>query len=110
MEIQKRDLKGLKPDESDRRNIIALIKRYDEKFPYPHPQSLQKAIQEGRKTVTDNVSGVQTVSKGDGGTVHAICLPQPFVIALKRAYPLIFSDKTQFDWFIKNFPNLTLLY
>lgn len=103
----KRQLKGQTPDETDRKNIVEFIKLYDSVFPYPHVQSLQRAIQEGRAETERNVSAIHT-SKGSG-TQRALCLPQPFVRGLKKAYPLIFSDKTQYEWFIRNFPNLTLL-
>lgn len=106
--VTKKQLKGQTPDEEDRKNIIAFIKLYDETFPYPHEESLQRAIQEGMDETVRNSGAANTGKKGEAPK-RVIRLPAPFVMALKKSYPLIFSDKAQFEWFIKNFPNLTLL-
>lgn len=105
-EVDRRQLKGQRPDETDRKNIVEFIKTYDMAFPYPHPQSLQAAVQEGLRETTRDVSGIHTTK--DKGTQRVLTLPQPFVNGIKKAYPLLFSDKTQLDWFLKNFPNLRL--
>lgn len=104
--VDRRQLKGLVPDESDRKNIVEFIKTYDLAFPYPHPESLQRSIQEGRAETVRNHSAIRT-SKG-GGTERVLTLPQPFVIGLKKAYPMMFTDRGQLNWFLKNFPNLSL--
>jgi hypothetical protein len=104
--LNKRQLSGLTPDDEDRKNIVELIKTYDMAFPYPHPESLQLAIEDALKDVDRDVSSVHT---SKGGMVKAMSLPQPFVFKLKKAYPLIFKDKGQFDWFMKNFPAFNLM-
>lgn len=103
----RRQTKDLTPDETDRKNIIEFMKTYNMTFPYPHPESLQAAIMEGRAETIRDMSGIRT-SKNSAGTQKVLCLPQPFVIGIKRAYPYLFSSRPQLDWFLKNFPAFNL--
>jgi hypothetical protein len=105
--ITKSSLKGKCPDEEDKKNIDELIKTYNLAFPYPHEQSLQVCIEEGVKA---NIRDPKKLKKNADKNKPslAIHLPIPFTIALKRAYPLILSDKVQFDWFLKNYPEFNL--
>lgn len=104
--VRKRDLMGLLPDEDDKKNIEEFIKTYNVAYPYPHPESIQIAYEEGIKgTIRDP----KKLRKGTKRTPElAMHLPMPFVVGLKKAYPVIFIDKGQFDWFLKNFPNFSL--
>lgn len=101
-------LKDLKPDETDRKNISELMKTYEKAFPYPHPLSIGRAMQDAIEH-TDNQNGVRNlVQKNDNRPIRRLSLPSPFVMELKKAYPYIISSKVQYEWFLKNFPNLDL--
>lgn len=102
--IKKSDLRGQLPDEWDKKNIDEYIKTYNTAFPYPHEQSLQMALEEGEKIILKR----KRKSRLGIAPSLAIHLPIPFTIGLRKAYPVIFSDKGQFDWFIKNYPEFNL--
>lgn len=101
----KKDLKGLMPDEDDRLNIVEFIKTYDMAYPYPHIQSIGRAIEEGLEETEKN-TGMKSSSKD--GMYRRMCLPQPFVAGITKAYPDLFSDETKVEWFLKNFPAFDL--
>lgn len=105
--INKKALKGKSPDEEDKKNIDEYIKTYNIAFPYPHPQSLQAAHEEGLKGTIRDPSKVR--KGGEKTPTLALRLPLPFVTGLKKAYPLIFIDDVQFAWFMKNFSELSLI-
>lgn len=104
---RKKDLFGLIPDVEDKKNIKEFIKTYNIAFPYPHPESLQAAFKEGIKgTIRDKTKIRKATKKGTPTLV--MHLPMPFVIGLKKAYPVLFADKGQYAWFMKNFPEFSL--
>lgn len=104
--IDKKALRGALPDEWDKKNIEGLIETYNLAFPYPHEQSLQYVIEEGEKFTKKMPRNIRRKAKKELALV--VHLPIPFSIALKTGYPLIFSDKVQFAWFLKNFPQFNL--
>lgn len=91
------------PDSIDRDNIVNLITAYDKKFPYPHPESIGRSVEMGLAETSREAS-----KQGGGSVSRAFSLPQKFVHELKKGYPLIFSQKNQFEWFKENFPTLDL--
>lgn len=104
--IDKKALRGVSPDDDDKKNIDNLIETYNQAFPYPHEQSIQFALEEGKK-FTKKIPRA-TRRKNKKAIALAVHIPVPFNIALKAGYPLIFSDKVQFAWFLENFPQFNL--
>lgn len=91
------------PDDIDRDNIIQLMTNYEARYPYPHPESIGRSVEMGLAETT------RDRAKQNGGTVgRAFSLPEKFVRELKKGYPLIFSQKNQFEWFKSSFPSLDL--
>lgn len=99
--ITKKSLKDKQPDDWDLNNIKELIKTYDLAFPYPHKESLQLCIEEN--------NDIKLKRNRKGSMKMTIRIPVPFSIALKQAYPIILTDKTQSKWFRKNFPQFSLI-
>jgi hypothetical protein len=106
--ISKNSIRGQTPDLADKKNIQMLIRTYKKKYPYPHEESLKLALEEGRKITTKEVDALEITEK-TGRISLVYHLPYPFVDELKKAYPLIFIDKTQYEWFLETFPNLALV-
>jgi len=106
----KRQIKDQVPDEADRKNIVEFIKTYDMTFPYPHVQSIQKAIEEGiAETKGANSGLIHTTKRSDGEVNKRMVLPEPFVRGIENAYPYLFTSKVQTEWFLKNFPAFDLM-
>ena len=104
------------PDAEDRRNIAELIKTYDKAFTYPHPLSIGVSMELALKEIDNRAttktihtsSGSSRVVKENAGMTRRMSLPKPFMEKLKQAYPLIITDKGQYEWFLRNFPHLDL--
>jgi hypothetical protein len=105
--LDKASLRGAVPDEEDKKNIEELIRTYNIAFPYPHIESLQYVHEETQKMIRKIPRKLRRDNKK--AISLGVRLPVPFDKALKAGYPLIISDKKQFEWFLENFPQFNLL-
>lgn len=95
----KTELEGMMPDDWDRENIRALISNYHRK----HPKDIPRAIHQGREAPDTQYGKVNTVIGH-----HVMELPEPLAKEIELAYPMMFRDPKQFQWFKKNFKSLLL--
>lgn len=98
----KRELKGLMPDEEDRKNIVNFISLYDKIRPYPHPESIGRCIEESLEEINNSPN-----IRKDGMT-RRMSVPAAFKEGIEEAYPDLFSDKAKLNWFLENFPAFDL--
>ena len=98
-------LKGMLPDIEDKRNIQRLIEQYEAAF----PGQLAWCIKQSRKEVSQQRK-LQAVAEAANKPAfnRRLSMPQPFLLELKKAYPMILVDRRQFEWFLKNFPQFDL--
>lgn len=100
-----KQLKGLLPTEWDRKNIQNLLNQYEAAFPGQIAWCTKKSREE-----TSRVRKLNAIAKSAKQPTfeRRFSMPQPLLIELKKAYPMIISDRYQFEWFMKNFPGFDL--
>ena len=94
--MNKKELKGLLPDESDRANIAELLGVYDRKFPYPHPESIGRVIEDAKEEISNT-------GPSKDGMVLRFVMPEKLAQLISVSYPTLFTDKVQKEWFLENF-------
>lgn len=92
------------PDEVDKENIRAYIRKYDKAQPGKLAFTISSARAEHNSARHDDFNLVNK----DSGARHIFELPADFVEGLEEAYPIMFRDKKHFRWFVKNFKELML--
>lgn len=103
------------PDHEDWQNIVRLINRYRKasikKYGY---DILVESIAEAKKEHTvagnryDRYSGEYQLVNEGSNMRHVFELPESFVHAIERVYPLMFSEVDHFQWFARHFRELRI--
>jgi hypothetical protein len=89
------------PDETDRKQIKAIIDTFEKK----HPGEIKKhrdGASEHIKTLKTDVVG------GKAARRYALEIPEPLYLSLEQYIPTLFRSKKHFNWLRKNFKELFL--
>lgn len=98
----KQQLKGLMPDTADKKNITQAIMNYEKAKPGEIAQCiLQARTETKRERLLKNTK--------QKGVTFRLAMPLGLSNYLKQNYPTLISDKGQFEWFLRNFPDFDLL-
>lgn len=108
------DAVGL-PDKEDWNNIVRIINLYRKESIKKYGKDiLVESIADARKEhglagnrYSQYSEKYQLVNK-DSNMRHVFELPESFIHAIEKAYPLMFQEKTHFAWFAKNFKELRI--
>lgn len=112
------DLKGLKLTDLDRKNIEYMIKLFKScPFTFHLKDGLVKTwtgkqwisylLKQGHSEV-DNTARQKTFKTEDVDMKRALIMPPPLMAMLKESYPAIISDRSQFETFLRWFPEFDL--
>lgn len=94
-EVLRKDLKGLKLDELDRKNIQYTIDFFEKAF----PGVIAQHAKDGRAET------LAAIKKNDGlNFTRRMAIPEGLWVDLKRQYPSIMVDTKQFEQFLAWFP------
>lgn len=96
------DVVGM-PDEKDRENIVAIIKKYDKHF----KGEIEAVYRDAKKNATDHRYVSKFESK-EGRKRLSISLPTALMREIEEAYPAMFTSPKHFAWFERNFRGLVI--
>ena len=104
-EVLRKDLKGLKMDDWDRKNIAYTIEFFRRAF----PGAIESVVAQGRKeTVPLTKEDLAKAMKNPLG-IRRIAIPSGLWAVIKEQYPSIQVDQQQFNQFLKWYPEFDLL-
>lgn len=107
------------PDDWDKKNIEALIRNFEkrkfkvEDFIISGKKFIQLCVAESRRA--HQLDGINALSNKHGMKSKAIearvrlSLPTVLEAEISLAYPAMFKDNAQHEWFIKNFPQFRII-
>lgn len=101
-DMDTKQLKGLMPDASDKKNITQAIRNYEQ----THPGEIAHCILQARKETVRDTN--KRTTKLKDGPVFRLAMPLGLSQYLKQNYPTLITDKGQFEWFLKNFSDFDL--
>lgn len=101
------------PDQKDWENICNMIKIYRKRSVelLGYDQLLHcvtEARKEYQESGRDYSNGKFAVVNKDSGMRYHFEFPEGFVHFIQTAYPLLFTDKDHYHWFLKNFSELRI--
>lgn len=104
-EVQRKDLKGLKMDDWDRKNIAYTIEFFRKAF----PGVIEEVVAQGRKETIPMTGPELKKAMMNPVGIRRIAIPSGLWQVLKEQYPALQVDPAQFNQFLKWFPEFDLL-
>ena len=102
--IQRKDIKGLKLTDWDRKNIAYCIEFYRKAFP-----GVIEEIANQARLETVAISKQKSWKSGPLNFTRRLAMPAGLLQRLKEAYPALIVDKGQFEQFLRWFPEFDVL-